>query len=241
MVNSEIRLVVIGRQEIAREGLRRILVDQGFSVEASARHDLDFAGRGEDQHPHLIIVAADTVDEGVDICTIMRLALPDTRLVLLTSECDLDSISRAIAVGVDGYLTNTIPCDPLVGALKLVLMGEKIVPTQIVNALSDTYPQPRSGNGTMAQLDVNLSDREQVILQRLVCGEANKLISRRLAISEATVKVHVKAILRKLHVLNRTQAAIWAVNHGLVSDDDAVPFIGARSAPKAMDLVAPVL
>lgn len=240
MINSEIRLVVIGRQEIAREGLRRILVDQGFIVEASAHHDLDFAGRGENLHPHLIIVASDTVDEGVDICTIMRLALPDSRIVLLTSECDLDSISRAIAAGVDGYLTNTIPCEPLVGALKLVLMGEKVVPTQIVNALIDNHPQPRAGGAAAANLDVNLSDREKVILQRLVCGEANKLISRRLAISEATVKVHVKAILRKLHVLNRTQAAIWAVNHGLINDDDAVPCLGARPVLPSIGMAATV-
>lgn len=237
MVNSDIRLVVIGRQEIAREGLRRILVDQGFIVEASAHHDLDLAARGEDERPHLIVVTSDTVDEGVDICTLMRRALPDTRLVLLTGECDLDSISRAIAAGVDGYLTNTIPCEPLVGALKLVLMGEKIVPTQIVNALIDKQPAPRPVSAATAQLDVNLSEREKVILQRLVCGEANKLISRRLAISEATVKVHVKAILRKLHVLNRTQAAIWAVNHGLVNDDDDSPSVSVR--PAAMEMSAP--
>jgi two-component system nitrate/nitrite response regulator NarL len=62
---------------------------------------------------------------------------------------------------------------------------------------------------------VNLSDREIEILKCLVAGEANKVISRRLLITEATVKVHIKAILRKLHAINRTQAAIWAVVRGL--------------------------
>ena len=65
--------------------------------------------------------------------------------------------------------------------------------------------------------NTNLSDRETEILRQLVLGEANKVISRHLSISEATVKVHIKAILRKLRVLNRTQAAIWAINHGIAA------------------------
>jgi two-component system nitrate/nitrite response regulator NarL len=67
---------------------------------------------------------------------------------------------------------------------------------------------------------VELTDREIEILGRLVHGDANKIISRRLQITEATVKVHVKAVLRKLKVMNRTQAAIWAVNHGLFAAPD---------------------
>ena len=67
--------------------------------------------------------------------------------------------------------------------------------------------------------DVNLSVREVETLRSLVRGEPNKIISRRLGITEATVKVHVKAILRKLKVVNRTQAAIWGVSRGLISAD----------------------
>ena len=71
--------------------------------------------------------------------------------------------------------------------------------------------------------DVNLSEREIEILRCLILGYANKVISRRLDISEATVKVHVKAILRKLRVSNRTQAAIWAVKRGLEAHLAAQP------------------
>lgn len=219
MVNEDIRVVVIGRHEIAREGLRRILADRGFDVEATASYD---GADGRSDPPNLIIIEADTVDEGVDICSLLRNALPDVRLLMMTAVCDIQSMSRAFAAGVDGYMMTTIACEPLVAAISLILAGEKIVPTHMVSALLESPMTLRSSLTNLAKANVNLSGRELEILQRLVCGEANKMISRRLLISEATVKVHIKAILRKLHVYNRTQAAIWAVTSGL-SDTSLAP------------------
>lgn len=97
-----------------------------------------------------------------------------------------------------------------------------------------SYPLDRS-----TQLaDVNLSDRELQVLQMLILGSANKVIGRELGICEATVKVHVKAALRKLHVSNRTQAAIWAVQHGLIGyDGDGIQSI-ILDPPSALRAVA---
>lgn len=213
LVSSNIRVVIVGHRELAREGLRRILADSGFNVEAATRYDLS-SGVAEER-PHLIIIKAESVDEGIDMVTILRAALPDVRLLLMTAACDIQSMSRAFAAGIDGYMSDTIACETLIATIPLIVMGEKIVPTHMVNALLES-PQPARATMTdFAKSGVNLSEREYEILERLVCGEANKMISRRLTISEATVKVHVKAILRKLHVLNRTQAAIWGVNSGM--------------------------
>src|SRR3546814_4784227 len=110
-------------------------------------------------------------------------------------------------------------CEPLGSALRLVAHGEKVIPSQIDEALAD----PVWRNGARAldtrKLDLNLSDREVEILRCLVTGDANKIIARSLDITEATIKVHIMAILSNLRVMNRPQPAIWAVTRGLHQDE----------------------
>ena len=207
-------IFIVGRNEIVREGLRRILVDQHFRVQAMGP-DQAALGDGLKEAPQLIIVDAVSHAESITTCRILHERYPSARLVLMGEEHGIDTISAAFAAGVDGYLVKAISCEPLVGALKLILLGEKVLPSHTVDALVDPRSRLICGNWDSMRAGTNLSDREIEILECLIRGEANKLISRRLAITEATVKVHVKAILRKLRVQNRTQAAIWAVNRGL--------------------------
>ena len=101
---------------------------------------------------------------------------------------------------------------PLIQSLQLILLGEKVFPTTLASMLLDmTAAGPQhSVRG--------LSPREREILQLLVTGASNKLIATRLGITEATVKVHLKTLLRKIDVNNRTQAAIWAMNNGFTAE-----------------------
>jgi two-component system nitrate/nitrite response regulator NarL len=98
--------------------------------------------------------------------------------------------------------------DALQQSLRLVLLGEKVFPTDLAHLLT---------NGRMGHFN-GLSDREMQILACLLNGAKNKQIAYELKISDGTVKVRLKAILKKIHVRNRTQAAIWALNHGLARD-----------------------
>lgn len=211
-VAGSVDVVIVGRNAIVREGLRRILTEQGFSVMAAQPDHPALRGGLEMPTPQLMLVDSPSVEEGLDICALLRVAYPEPRLVMIGETYDLETVSRAFTIGVDGYLVKAIACEVLVGALRLILLGEKLMPSQTLTALTRLPVQPELLG---APSDVELTDREIEILGRLVLGEANKIISRNLFITEATVKVHVKAILRKLQVLNRTQAAIWAVNRGL--------------------------
>ena len=208
-------VLVLGKNEIVREGLRRILADQFFQVEAMSPEQVISSEIPKEIMPHLIIVDATSNAESIATCRALREKYPQARLVLMGESHGLDTIASAYAAGIDGYLIKAISCEPLVGALKLILMGEKILPSQTVDALVDPRSRFAYGDWEAIRAGANLSDREIEILECLIRGEANKLISRHLTITEATVKVHVKAILRKLRVQNRTQAAIWAVNRGL--------------------------
>ena len=214
MIDTDV--VIVGRNEIVREGLSRILADEGFTVMAAVPEYSSAIGGQDGAMPQLIIVDAENCDEGIDNCALLRQAFPDSRLVMMADGYDMASISRAFAAGVDGYLAKAISCAPLIGALKLIMMGEKIVPSQVVMAMSDMARGPSRIDYYAARITSDLTEREMEIVGHLVHGESNKLIARCLTVSEATVKAHVKAILRKLQLSNRTQAAIWAVNERMV-------------------------
>jgi two-component system nitrate/nitrite response regulator NarL len=113
--------------------------------------------------------------------------------------------------------------DALIKALELVMLGETFIPSSIALALLSEMSQAHAGrpNIRLAFNPTNdtatgthkLSSREVEILEHLMAGESNKVIARTLAVAEATIKVHVKAILRKVQARNRTQAAMWATAH----------------------------
>ncbi|MCJ8158782.1 response regulator transcription factor [Sphingomonas sp. LaA6.9] len=222
-MRDNIQVSILGRNEIVREGLRRILTEQSFNVLDVVQDAEHLTSDNENGSLNCLFIVDSTTDkEGLDTCRQLRQRFPGCRVVIMADNYRLDAIARAFEAGADGYLVKAISCEPLAGALNLIALGEKVVPTQVVESLTNMHWQPASGDWEASRASVNLSDREIEILQCLVCGEANKVIARRLDITEATVKVHIKAILRKLNVLNRTQAAIWAVMRGIGDDDHRI-------------------
>jgi two-component system nitrate/nitrite response regulator NarL len=215
---QEIKVVLLSKNGILREGLHHILTDHGFTVTCAASDpcQISFALPGAEVND-IVMIDDGIAGEGMDFCEQVKTMYPDARIVLLADHFDFDTVVQAFRWGIDGYMIKEISTEPLVGALRLVASGEKVLPSEMATSLGERpYPMGWSVNLS----DVNLSDREIEVLQLLISGAANKVIGRRLGICEATVKVHVKAALRKLRVSNRTQAAIWAVQRGLVAYDD---------------------
>lgn len=223
---------IISKNEIVREGLKRILVERGFEVVAGT---FDGEASNTSEPVDLTIVDAVSLSDGLAACVAEHERRPDTRIVLMMDEYRLDQVSQAFATGaVDGYLIKAISCEPLAGALRLIAMGEKLLPSQAVEAFTSQGLHPMPHGWDASCTDHNLSAREREILRCLIDGDANKVISRRLGVTDATVKVHIKAILRKLHVKNRTQAAIWAISRGVLHtpESSADPRIGGTEEPK---------
>lgn len=212
-----VSVAIVGRNEILREGLRRILVDNGFAVVATSIDHKTLCENASDHPvPEMIIIDSSSAIEGQIACRALRSDFPLSRIVLMGDDFSVRATSETMSVGADGYLAKHISCEPLIRSLELVASGEKVVPSQTVNVMIATDWSGNREAKLIVPADVRLSEREVGVLRCLTRGDANKLISRELAITEATVKVHVKAIMRKLGVLNRTQAAIWAVSRGLV-------------------------
>lgn len=224
-------VALLSKNGIFREGLKHILSSNDFNVicavndpkqiRPSLPEDIDI-------HDTIVIVDDGLNGEGLNLSDEVKTLLPEARLVLLADHFDFDTVVQAFRRGIDGYMIKEISTEPLIGALRLVATGEKVLPSEMATSLGERpYPMGWSVNLS----DVNLSDREVEVLQLLISGAANKVIGRRLGICEATVKVHVKAALRKLRVSNRTQAAIWAVQRGLVAYDEQKTAIVRTEAP----------
>ena len=149
------------------------------------------------------------------------------RIAVVADHYRLDEMVSAFRAGASGYFVDVMTCDVFIKSIELVMMGETIFPPAfmsfILHSESDHFGKaaPRDDNDRAIAHDARsaafapqLSPREKSILRCLIEGDSNKCIARKIDIAEATVKVHVKAILRKIRVQNRTQAAIWGMNHG---------------------------
>ncbi len=231
-VTSEV--VLVGGNSIVREGLRRLLSEQEHQVlhACASLDDLDQAYVAGEGHLLLLIEEPGVEWRGKTLAQ-ARQRFPSARIAILANQFDFDTMLAAFRSGAEGYLTNDLSWERLTGYLDLIALGEKIFPSQLAQKLIEQYSAPNSDPANALTVEsANLSAREKEILQRLIAGLPNKVISRELSISEATVKVHVKAVLRKLGVANRTQAAIWAAAQGLQS---LAPEGSASSSPGGVD------
>ena len=143
-------------------------------------------------------------------------AYPAAKIAVLVEQFDMDMLLECFDAGVDGYIVKSMNSQPLITALRLVTLGQKVLPSELADVLGKHGFDHASPNNDLEHEmdDAKLSSRERDVLCCLMAGYPNKVIARELDVCEATVKVHVKAILRKLDVSNRTQAAIWASTRG---------------------------
>src|SRR3954469_23453484 len=208
------RTVLIEPNRLFREGLKHML--NGTRFEVGAEFNTVELALEAGAAPDLVISGQAVTDEA-DLRA-LRQAFPTARIVVLADGLSVDMLRAAMGGGADGFLSKTVSPEALIQSLQLVTLGEKVFPTNLAAMLLDLSSTPSPLNSIRG-----LSPREQEILQALVTGASNKMIAIKLGIMEATVKVHLKTLLRKIDVNNRTQAAIWAMNNGFTADSAPVP------------------
>ena len=210
-----VRAFLIDSNKLFREGLKRLLDDSPFQIQAEAgnlREALSSVENG--LKPQLLLLDLQNGgDEEAEGMRRLRALLPDTRMVILTSDLCTRRLANALEAGADGYLMKDLSSDALAQSLKLVMMGEKVFPTHLAELLVSGRTEDMGAE--LPTRRKGLSQREVQILRCLLNGNSNKMIANHLNITEATVKVHLKSLLRKINASNRTQAAIWALNNGI--------------------------
>ena len=214
---TKLHVILAGENQLVLHGMSLLLESDIFAVagivaRADVLSQLNAIGERTD-----LIVWDSSVDLEEDFARweAIHREFPKNGIVVIMEQNDTTSVNRALAAGVRGLLPRCISIDALRLSLQLIARGENIftVPVGLAGARQEPPAVPRVLE--TSKLRVPLSSREAQILERLGAGSPNKVIARELGVAEATVKVHVKSVLRKINVSNRTQAAIWARNHGL--------------------------
>ena len=163
--------------------------------------------------------------KGLSLYFALRDIVNSTPITLLTGECDKALIHSALQAGINGYITKNSPPEIMLNAIRLVLSGGLYIPAQILDhsPLSETTFVPNnttlhSNEQTHADVSINLTSRQQEVLEQMARGFSNKEIAKELSMSPSTVKVHVASILRELEVKNRTHAVTVAKELGLINE-----------------------
>ena len=227
---GDLRILLLEPNRLWREGLSRVLEDTGYRVIAAAgtlSEGLAEVARAA-AVPDVVVLDASTVaDDPGAAFELARSHFPNTRIVVFTNpEAPADALS-CFLTGADGCLMKNISSKAMAGCLDLVALGERVFPSSLIAAL---LKDPKMGGSPSPIPDVyrnladpataQLSKRERQILASLAVGRSNKQIAEENSLTEATIKVHLRNILRKIHATNRTQAAVWAITHK-VSDTPA--------------------
>jgi DNA-binding NarL/FixJ family response regulator len=224
-------IILVGKSILLREGLARILRSANFRILASVScaDDLPPNKLQLDEPLFLVVHTGDDFGAAVEQIELFRDQHPGRRIAIVADHYRLGDLVSAFRAGANGYFVDVIACDVFIKSIELVMLGETILPPAFLSLvldpegdpLGETAPRDENNQairiGTENTLAPQLSTREKSILRLLIEGDSNKSIARKIDIAEATVKVHVKAILRKIRVQNRTQAAIWGVNNGSVT------------------------
>jgi NarL family two-component system response regulator LiaR len=147
---------------------------------------------------------------------------PHSRIIILTSFGEEDKVLPAIRAGAQGYLLKDIPPDELVRAIRGAFVGKVQLHPEIARKLmSAVTAQEVTVNRSVTDSEGSLTAREREVLNLIADGLSNRDIARKMFISEKTVKTHVSNILSKLHLEDRTQAAIYALKHRTAADEDS--------------------
>jgi two-component system nitrate/nitrite response regulator NarL len=204
---------------LLRSGFSHILSGTQFNLSADEFKDHSELPAIDGRNPVLLLVCANgTVSEPAQIVESLKARCPSAQVVIFADHIEPAALIQAYKAGVDGVCATDMDRGVLLKALELVMLGERFIPSSMGLAFLESIPEElRSVDGDNVvpmrmpgDTAPRLSGREQQILRCLIEGASNKHIARQLGVAEATVKVHIKAILRKAKVANRTQAAMWA-------------------------------
>jgi two-component system NarL family response regulator len=205
-MSGRIRILVAEDHLVARVGVSTIVnMQPDMTVVAEAANGQQAVDLFRQHLPDVTLLDLRMpVMSGVEAAAAIRTGYPQAKMIALTTYGGDEDIRRALAAGVQAYLTKDVLHDELLKAIRAVHAGERYLPASVAAALAAQFPRS------------DLSAREVQVLELIVRGLANKQIAYNLSIAEHTVKNHVKSILSKLGVQDRTQAATAAIQRGIV-------------------------
>ena len=217
MANSvdtdKITVIIVDDHAIVRQGLRTYLqLQPDIEVVGEAANGREALALVGDKLPDIVLMdLVMPVMDGVEATRAVRSLSPNTRVIVLTSFSEDEKVFASIKAGAQGYLMKDVHPSDLVAAIRTVNRGEAQLDPEIARKVMQEFANPQP---TTPKHD--LTERELEVLRLIAQGKSNKDISEELVLSEKTVKTHVSNILQKLHLSDRTQAAVYALRQRIV-------------------------
>jgi len=214
-----IKVLLVDDHKIVRQGVRAYLQTLAdITVIAEADSGAAAVGAVEQHHPDVVLMDLEMPGEldGITATRQIRKARPETQVIVVTSHHQDEYIFPAIRAGAISYLLKDVEPDELADAIRKAAQGEAVLDSRVASRIIKELQGIR-------KQEVNpfteLSEREFDVLRLIAAGKSNAEIAETLVIGESTVKTHTGSILRKLHLVDRTQAAVYAWQQGIVRRD----------------------
>ncbi|MGP3988166.1 response regulator [Streptomyces sp. 3N207] len=206
-----IRVLLVDDHQVVRRGLRTFLeVQDDIEVVGEASDGSEGVARAEELRPDVVLMDVKMPGtDGVEALRTLRERGNPARVLIVTSFTEQRTVVPALRAGAAGYVYKDVDPEALAGAIRSVHAGHVLLQSEVAGALLSDDQSSGAGRGP------SLTEREREVLGLIADGRSNREIARALVLSEKTVKTHVSNILMKLDLADRTQAALWAVRHGV--------------------------
>jgi two-component system, NarL family, response regulator LiaR len=212
--HGPIRVLIVDDHAVVRQGLRAFLeLQPDVQVVGEAANGDEALAQAKDLLPDIILMdlVMPNVD-GVAATRMIRNAVPSIKILILTSFSEDEKVFASIKAGAHGYQMKDVLPNELVKSIRAVFEGEYPLHPDIARKLMNELSTPPAANTPRH----DLTERELDVLRLIAQGKSNKEIAEDLVLSEKTVKTHVSNILQKLHLSDRTQAAVYALKQKIV-------------------------
>lgn len=219
---SQTAILIVDDDANLRAGLKELFEQTNFAGQIHEAADgLEAMSVESRYHPDLILLDVGMpVMDGIEACRLLKERRSDLKIIMLTSHDDERDIFAALAAGANGYCLKDADFNRLEAAVNAVICGDLWIDSSIASKVLNALPKTNSSMQKKKALYADLSDRESQVLQLIVEGLSNLEIAEKLEISKETVKTHVRHMMDKLAVSDRTQAAVKALRYGLVSNPE---------------------
>jgi two-component system, NarL family, response regulator DegU len=210
-----IRLMLADDHRMLREGLSRSMSEHGFDVVGEARDGVEAVNMAYALAPDVVLMDVSMPEmDGVEACRQVRLAVPGTKVVMLTMHADQDVLANAIRAGACGYLVKDCSTEEIADAVRMASNGDTALSPQLAASMLD---EVRKLDMAPTREDRVVTKREEEALQLIADGCSTSEVAEQMYISQKTVKNHLASIYQKLDARDRTQAVLQAVRMGIVS------------------------
>ena len=211
---KKIKVMIVEDHSLIREGLKQLLeFDGSIEVVGEASNGIECLEKIDSVHPEVLLLDINMPEKnGIEVLKEMKEKESPIKVLILTVHNELEYLTQAVDIGVDGYILKDSESSELKKAIQSVLEGENYIQPSLIPAL----------NNQLVNRDIEkdkislLTNRELEVLIQVANGMFNKEIATNLNISERTVKNHISNIFKKIDVSDRTQAAVFAIKNNII-------------------------